>query len=155
MGCIPVDSGDYDLCLAFEVLEHMERDPMNMLSEVNRILKTGGLLYLSTPNIISSRNVYKILHSYAPHFFMKYSKTHSLYRHNIEYAPNQLLELTSAAGFKVRKFWTFDTFEEPIPEIIEFLESNNFNSSNRGDNMFVICEKVSPVVDRYPSCLYF
>lgn len=152
---IPVPDETYDLVLCFEVIEHLEVDPMFMLCEINRVLKTGGCVYLSTPNSISGRNVFKILNGYAPHFFMKYSTSATLYRHNIEYAPHQVLAMAKAAGFLVRKFWTADTFENTVPEALEMLESNGFSTDHRGDNILAILQKESGVIERYPSSIYF
>ena len=48
----------------------MEIDPMFMLSEVNRALKDGGKLLVTTPNVLSSRGLYKIIHGVEPYFYM-------------------------------------------------------------------------------------
>jgi SAM-dependent methyltransferase len=152
---IPTSDATYDLVLCLEVIEHLELDPMFMLSEINRVLKPGGCLYLSTPNSISGRNVFKILHGYAPHFFMKYNKQGKLYRHNIEYAPHQVLALAKAAGFSVRKFWTADTFEDTVPEALKILDENGYSTEYRGDNIFGIFQKETGVIERYPSDIYF
>ena len=42
----------FDAVTLFEVLEHLD-DPMDTLAEVHRLLKDGGLLYLTTPNFDS------------------------------------------------------------------------------------------------------
>jgi SAM-dependent methyltransferase len=152
---LPCDEEIYDLVICFEVIEHMEVDPMFMIAEANRVLKPGGLLYLSTPNSTSARNVFKILNGYAPHFFMKYSKGATYHRHNIEYAPHQLVDLVSSGGFGIRKLWTVDTFEDGLPETIDFLAKSGFSTQHRGDNIFMIAEKVGPVLNRYPPTIYF
>ncbi len=152
---IPCVDENYDLAICFEVIEHMEIDPMFMIAEMNRVLKLGGLIYLSTPNSTSARNVHKILNGYAPHFFMKYSKSATYHRHNIEYAPHQLIDIMKCGGFEIRKFWTEDTFEESMPETLEFLKQNNFRTDHRGDNIFLIAEKSGPVIDRHPTSVYF
>lgn len=151
---IPRNDETYDMILCFEVIEHMEIDPMFLMSEINRVLKKNGLLYLTTPNSTSSRNVFKILNGDAPHFHMKYTKTRDKYRHNIEYSPSQLLDITNAAGFKARKFWTEDNFEQPIPEIINMLAQNGYPTEHRGDNMLYIGEKKYKVKERFPSTIY-
>lgn len=43
----------YDLVIALEVIEHIE-NPWNFLREVRRLLRKGGLLVLSTPNVDST-----------------------------------------------------------------------------------------------------
>lgn len=152
---LPRESGFYDLILCFEIIEHMEIDPMHLFSEINRLLKPGGILYMSTPNSISARNVNKILKGYAPHFFMKYSRDRSYYRHNIEYDPHQLLSMANSAGLSVNKFWTENCFESDMPEILDFLSKNQLPTQHRGDNMFLIASKRENVVNRYPDEVYF
>lgn len=151
---IPRPEGYYNMVLCFELIEHLERDPMFMISEIGRVLAPGGLLYLSTPNICSSRNVLKILEGYAPHFHMKYNRSRSLYRHNIEYSPGQVNALMLAGGFSPKKTWTADTFEEPSYLALELLAKNGYPVDIRGDNFYGIYEKVSGVVDRWPSDIY-
>lgn len=151
---LPVEDGAYDLVLCCEVLEHLDVDPMFMLAEINRVLRPGGRLLLSTPNVISGRNVFKILHGYAPHFFMQYQKDRSPYRHNIEYAPDQVAGLMAAAGLRIDRLWTVDAFAAPAPEALRLLAQNGFAVDLRGDNMFVVATKTSPVVERHPGIVY-
>lgn len=46
---LPFDDGSFDLVFASEVIEHLA-DTDAFLSELNRVLKPGGMLVLSTPN---------------------------------------------------------------------------------------------------------
>lgn len=152
---IPADDETYDLILCFEVLEHLECDPMAAIAEFNRVLKPQGLLYLSTPNSTSARNIMRILNGYEPHFFMGYRKDGGLYRHNIEYGPRKLSALLLAAGFKIRKMWTEDLFEDPVPDAIEMLKREGKPTTYRGDNIHIIVEKEAGVRDRHPKELYY
>jgi hypothetical protein len=43
---------DGTLC---SLIEHLQRDPMHMLWEINRVLEDAGYLLLTTPNIASAR----------------------------------------------------------------------------------------------------
>lgn len=151
---IPRPDGYYDMVLCFELIEHLERDPMFMVAEINRVLKPQGILYLSTPNICSSRNVQKILEGYAPHFHMKYNKDRALYRHNIEYSPGQMAVMMQSGGFQARKVWTADKFEPPSKKAIKLLSQGGFPTDMRGDNFFGIYEKVAGVRDRWPNDIY-
>ena len=60
---IPCEFGDFnnglnykdesfDIVVFIEVIEHLE-DPFKCIREINRILKKGGILFISTPNILS------------------------------------------------------------------------------------------------------
>jgi Methyltransferase domain len=152
---LPVSDGTYDLVLCLEVIEHLEKDPMAMLYEINRVLKDSGLIYLTTPNSTSARNVLKIHRGYAPHFFMQYSRAVELGKHNIEYDPTQILALFDGAGFKIRKLWTEDLFEDPVPEALEILRSTGGSLKHRGDNLLLIAEKVGAPRERFPRAVYF
>jgi SAM-dependent methyltransferase len=152
---LPVPDDTYDLVLCLEVIEHLEKDPMAMLNEINRVLKKSGLIYLTTPNATSARNVLKIHRGYAPHFFMQYSHAVELGKHNIEYDPTQVLSLLNGAGFKIRKLWTEDLFENPVPEAMEILRSTEGSLKHRGDNLLVIAEKVGAPQERFPRAVYF
>ena len=54
----PHASFDYIVCL--EVIEHVE-NPMALCREIGRVLRMGGRLYMSTPNILTMRSRVKFL----------------------------------------------------------------------------------------------
>lgn len=54
----PDESFDYVVCL--EVIEHME-NPLAFCRELKRVLRQGGRLFISTPNILSLRSRIKFL----------------------------------------------------------------------------------------------
>ena len=55
----------FDLVLMFEVLEHIP-NPFLAISEIHRVLKPGGHLYLSTPFILGIHD--------APHDYFRYTR---------------------------------------------------------------------------------
>jgi SAM-dependent methyltransferase len=147
----PDDYFDYILCC--EVLEHMEIDPMFMLSEINRVMKPGGTLILTTPNVVSSRGLTKMLAGIEPYFYMQYNINGDYNRHNYEYSVHTLVRVLQAAGFD-GSIWTEDTFEDGMPNVVDRLTKAGFNISHVGDNIISISKKQGPVLDRYPACLY-
>ena len=64
----------FSTVLCCELIEHLFEDPMHMMSEINRILKPGGHLVLTTPNIASLRGIAAILQGYHPGLFQSYIK---------------------------------------------------------------------------------
>jgi SAM-dependent methyltransferase len=64
----PLESGTVDLVTAFEVVEHLW-DKDNMLKEVHRVLKQGGLLILSTPNLVAWANRLLLLVGKTPFYY--------------------------------------------------------------------------------------
>jgi len=61
-GTIPFDDAIFDVCFSIEVIEHLN-NPQNLVDEVHRILKPGGMLMLSTPNVHSIAQKLRFLFS--------------------------------------------------------------------------------------------
>lgn len=78
---IPVPNESYDLVLLTQVLEHLP-DPEKVLHELNRVLRPGGELWLSTPLYYEEHEI--------PYDFYRYT----------QYGLQQLLERT---GYKVKR----------------------------------------------------
>jgi ubiquinone/menaquinone biosynthesis C-methylase UbiE len=148
---IPDETFDYVLCC--EVIEHMDVDPMFMLSEVNRVLKPGGTLIITTPNAVSTWAVTKILRGIEPYFYMQYRKYRDPWRHNYEYSIHSLVAVMKAAGFDGNA-WTEDSFEEPNYTDVNKVKAIGYEMHHVGDNIFAVSRKIGPVVDRYPAVIY-
>lgn len=150
---IPVTDETYDWVLCCEVIEHMDVDPMFMMSEINRVSKINGGLLLTTPNIASSWGLTKMVSGLEPYFYMQYHTNRSPYRHNYEYSIHSLMQVVKAAGFD-GSIWTEDCFENPTTEVPTRLRSAGFNITHTGDNIISVARKVGPVQDRYPKAIY-
>ena len=90
----PYVDGFFSTVLCCELLEHLPADPMFMMSEINRILKPGGHLVLTTPNIASLRAVAGILQGFHPMLFPAYIRPRESgevdARHNREYTAPEI-----------------------------------------------------------------
>jgi len=150
---LPVPDATFDVVLCCEVIEHMEVDPMFMMAEINRVLKQEGLLILTTPNITSSRALYKMLRGDDPYFYMQYRHKPALYRHNYEYSVSSIKKVLKAAGFSGR-VWSEDTFEDPVLDDVDKLRNLGYLLPDVGDNIFAVVTKIQPVVNRYPQHIY-
>ena len=143
-----------------ELLEHLELDPMYLMSEVNRILRDGGHLVLSTPNICSLRSISNAIGGYHPGLFTQYVKPlpgADTNRHQREYAPREVAMLMDAAGFGVERLETGPYGMERPPDydwVMEILKQRNGSLDLREDTIHVVAKKTGPVRDRYPGWLY-
>jgi SAM-dependent methyltransferase len=158
----PYDDAHFSAVLCCELIEHLFEDPMHLMSEVNRILKPGGHLVLTTPNVASLRALSGILQGYHPGFFHAYIKPacdsgEVDARHNREYAPREIHQLLENSGFEVTLLETGEFRDEPHPEfgwIVHLLERYRLPTNLRGDGIYAVGRKTGAIKERYPGWLY-
>ncbi len=147
--------------LCCEVLEHLAADPVHMLVEIHRILRPGGHLVLTTPNIVSLRAISAILQGYHPSLFSQYVRAPNGQqpepRHHREYAPREIRELLEGCGFTVLRLETGPFRDEPHPELAwvqHLLKRYHLPEELRGEDIYALARKSGPVRVRYPEWLY-
>jgi glycosyltransferase involved in cell wall biosynthesis/SAM-dependent methyltransferase len=156
----PYPDGWFATVLCCELLEHLARDPMHMMVEINRVLRPGGHLLLTTPNIASLRSIAAILQGYHPGLFTHYvhpDKAAMEPRHYREYTPTEIRRLLEDAGFTVIKLETGPYREQPRPEwlwVVHLLERYRLPKDLRGEAIYALARKSGPVRVRYPEWLY-
>jgi len=157
----PYQDGYFSTVLCCELIEHLPSDPMHMMCEINRILKPGGALVLTTPNIASARAVSAILQGFHPMLFPAYIRPNPTgeteARHNREYSPREIKDLLENSGFEVAALETGPFREAPKPEhawVEHLLERYILSTELRGDGIYAVGRKRRGVRDRYPSWLY-
>ena len=58
---LPFEGNSFDLIIFNEVIEHLNFNPIPLLREFNRILMPNGKVYCATPNLLSAKNIFRIL----------------------------------------------------------------------------------------------
>ena len=157
----PYPDESFATVLCCELLEHLYDDPMHMMAEVNRILRPGGHLVLSTPNICSLRAVAAALLGYHPGLFHQYIRPNEqgecAPRHSREYAPRDIQVLFEAAGLEVVNLHTDAYKDNGTSEhdwVKHLLGRYELPSELRGEAIYAVGKKVGSVVERYPAGLY-
>ena len=157
----PYSDGCFSTVLCCELIEHLFHDPMHMMSEVNRVLKPGGHLVLTTPNLASLRAVSAILQGYHPGFFHAYirpaAQGETDARHNREYTPLEIHRLFENSGFEIVRLETGPFRDQATPEyawVRHLLERYNLDTSLRDEGIYAVGCKTGAVRERYPSWLY-
>lgn len=90
---LPFPDETFAFILSLGVVEHF-KDPMSVIGEMARVLKSGGILFLSTPNI------------FAPHTASRFvSRKMEIWQlgYEVSYTPEALADLAIKAGLKVVK----------------------------------------------------
>ena len=155
----PYADASFDTVLCCELIEHLFTDPMHMMSEINRVLKPGGHLVLTTPNLGSLRAIAAILQGYHPSFFPAYIRPRkegeeAEARHNREYVPMEIQHLLTDSGFEVVRLETGEFLDEPHPEfgwVHHLLERYLLHETLRGDGIYALGRKTGPVKERWPA----
>ena len=130
---MPFEDATVDGMLLCEVIEHFVIDPMFCLIEINRILRCGGFLILTTPNAASWFTIYQALRHQQPNRWAKYGvhehQLHSI--HAREYVPVEIKIILEAAGFGDIEIITNDYGVSPPYRPIP-----GFEQANRGETIF-------------------
>jgi glycosyltransferase involved in cell wall biosynthesis/SAM-dependent methyltransferase len=157
----PYPDAHFSTVLCCELIEHLPADPMHLMAEVNRILKPGGHLVLTTPNVAGLRAISAILQGYHPGFFQAYVRPlesgEAEARHNREYTPREIRMLLENSGFEVTRMETGEFLDLPRPEygwVVHLLERYRLETDLRGDGIYAVGRKTGPVKERYPGWLY-
>ncbi|MCG3163976.1 MAG: hypothetical protein JMDDDDMK_05435 [Acidobacteria bacterium] len=150
----PFPDDHFDAALCCELIEHLREDPMHMLIELHRVLKWGGLLILTTPNITSAFSVQEALAGRTPIFYSLYNRQSPADRHSREYTPAEVRTALECAGFKVIKLFTENNWRKTSDEFLAWLDHTDVPRELRGDNIFAVARKQSAQIERYPAELY-
>lgn len=148
------DDALFDLVLACEIIEHLPRDPMQLLVEANRVLRTGGQLIVTTPNIVGEHSIGLALRGTHPANYYFFERSGSLDRHHFEWTPALLGDALRAAGFSLDRLDTCFSWWESDPQVTAWLDAAGHPAHLRGDNIIAAATKVSPFVERTPDSLY-
>ena len=146
----PYPDETFDGVVLTEVLEHFSVDPMYALAEINRVLKPGGFLFLTTPNLASWVSIQNLMTYHTPYLYGLFEREPSADRHNREYTVTEVRDLAGAAGFEIENLDAINVYPDhdavtPIPGL---------KTHWRGDTTFLLGRKRGPVIDRYPGWLY-
>lgn len=103
---LPFEDGYFDLVIFTEVLEHLVAVPTEVLREIGRVMRGGGMLILSVPNLAALIKRIKLLLGISP---LPYPDQQFVTRpirglgHIREYTMKELTSILHAADFTVSK----------------------------------------------------
>lgn len=152
-GPLAVANGFADLVLCMEVIEHVkDLDSLNvddierfwssgilaMLRSAYHILKPGGVLFLSTPNVTCWHCIDRLFRQEHPYFYNMHTR---------ELAPSDVRNYLIDTGFVVERLetvnvWGFHTTPKSrVEELRQIAVELGYSSEDRNDCIFCLARK--------------
>lgn len=143
----PYPDDEFQIVLCCEIIEHLTQDPTAMLAEIHRVLKPGGYLLLTTPNILNLRYLLALVRGH--NFLHPYSGYGVYGRHQREYTLAELTDLVSGCGFEV-----IVARQEDLHPAGSWRDLWKLLRPHRRDHLFVLARRSQSRRYYYPSWLY-
>jgi SAM-dependent methyltransferase len=151
----PYTDGEFDVIIFAEIIEHLLNDPCKVLREIKRVLKPGGTLIVTTPNVARLENVARLISG--ENIYDPYSGYGPYGRHNREYTRQELVTLLQFVGFDVKENFTADVHKNraaAYADLNELREKLEFRKEDLGQYLFLKATNTSRASDKLPSWLY-
>jgi SAM-dependent methyltransferase len=151
----PFDADSFDVVFLCEMLEHLTMDPVRALREIHRVLKPGGALILTTPNVARLDNVLSLVNGV--NIYDPYSGFGPYGRHNREYNRHELHLLLEFVGFAVEYSFTADGHAHDFtrwPRLNEIARLVDYRREDLGQYLFVRARATGSPKEGLPSFLY-
>ena len=141
----------YDIVVAFEVLEHMERHPMRAVHLAHDALADGGRFIVTVPSSSSYVNILKMITHRYPALYQGYTGCGvGVIQHPREYAINELQQLMVGGGFQVDYHRTFSPYlrqhidydDDMVPGLRRRLLHHGMVEIMSGQGHFIVSKKV-------------
>ncbi|MEO6820159.1 MAG: class I SAM-dependent methyltransferase, partial [Ginsengibacter sp.] len=109
-GALPFADSTFDAIILNEVFEHLNTNLIDVITDIKRILKMGGKLFISTPNLKSMVGIKNFLlhgkaYSCCGELYEEYNKVakYGHMGHVREYTPREVILFLNKMGFSVEK----------------------------------------------------
>jgi methionine biosynthesis protein MetW len=109
----PFADENFDVVIAYEIIEHLF-DTKSFLDECRRVLKPGGKVLISTPNLNFILHRLRILFGYHIHYLGTYPEDHHGDHIRI-FNKKTITELLNKTGFSVTDMWGSCDAEALVP----------------------------------------
>lgn len=105
---LPFSNSSFEVIYFCEVMEHLLGFPEDYLSELYRVLKPGGYLIITTPNLLRVSN--RIRFIFGKNFLDPFENTYDGVNHLREFDKGELEIYLKKAGFIISNSKTFNYY---------------------------------------------
>lgn len=151
----PYPDQTFDVVIFAEIIEHLLNDPCKVLREIKRVLKPGGTMILTTPNVARLENVAKLIAG--ENIYDPYSGYGPYGRHNREYNRHELVALCQFEGYAVEQHFTADVHANSAGNYVDLSVLKKLLTYRQGDlgqYLFIRAKKEFESPQKVPSWLY-
>jgi len=146
----PFESKSFDLVLCQEIIEHLLFSPVQMLYEIHRVLKSDGLLFLTTPNTLRAAHTLAVIGGINP--YDPYSSYGPYGRHSREYTLYELKVLLEKNNFLLRNAkigrGNIPSKHQIINEVFSRL------LPWRQEGLYILAQPVDEAIRQYPTPIF-
>jgi SAM-dependent methyltransferase len=163
----PYADESFDLVTCFECIEHLRATPRPMLDQIRRVLRPTGHLLLTTPNILGSRAMLRLLAGKHPQENPRYHRDPRYgVVHPKEYTLRELIALLESRGlgvtrstsFYFRRRSLFDLFATAIAWVTRPLGGLALGLPPQwpavGDNLCVMAQRHDRPLEDWPALVF-
>ncbi|MGU3417779.1 methyltransferase domain-containing protein [Methylobacterium sp. D54C] len=153
---LPVQTGAADKALLAEVLEHLWRDPAHTMYEINRSLKIGGELYLTTPNACEFHAIVCAVWQANPNQRSQFYRSLESGHVHI-WSSTDLRTLLESAGFRIDTLTSFDAYKYTSREGVLWETIRNVSPTPDllGESLLCRATKIEAIAaPMYPKSLF-
>ncbi|HEX6811620.1 MAG TPA: methyltransferase domain-containing protein [Planctomycetota bacterium] len=163
----PYANESFDLVTCFECIEHLRATPRPLLDQIRRVLRPTGHLLLTTPNVVGSRALLRLLAGKHPQENPRYHRDPRYgVVHPKEYTLRELVALLESRGLGVtrstslyfRRRSPFDVLAAAMAWVTRPLGSLALGLPLQrpavGDNLFVVAERHQRPLEDWPALVF-
>ena len=151
----PYADGEFDIVIFAEIIEHLLNDPCKVLQEIKRVLKPGGTIIVTTPNVARLENVARLISG--ENIYDPYSGYGPYGRHNREFNRHELVTLLQFVGFDVTEHFTADVHANraaTYADLNDLKVKLEFRKHDLGQYLFLKATNTTRASEKVPSWLY-
>jgi len=151
----PYDDSSFEVVVFCEIIEHLLMNPVHTLKEINRVLKPGGLLLVTTPNVARLGNVLAMTDGLS--IYDPYSGFGPYGRHNREFSMHELVQLLKFCGFTPETTFTADAHHMDYsqhPHFQSVLQTVHWRNNDLGQYLFAAVRATGEPETGLPSSLF-